>query len=141
MIFDAENWQDSWFRDQQFDVCVVGSGPAGITLSRALARKGRNVALFEGGREILSPESQELYAGDIVGMNYWPLETTRLRFFGGSSNHWQGWCRPLDAWDFLPRDVNPHSGWPITKSDLDGYAAETAEILDLQPSMPVADKS
>jgi hypothetical protein len=40
---------------------------------------------------------------------------------------------PLDAWDFLPHPSNPHSGWPIAKSDLDPFAAETDEILDLRP--------
>jgi choline dehydrogenase-like flavoprotein len=32
--------------------------------------------------------------------------------------------------------VNPDSGWPIAKSDLDGYAAETDDILDLEPNDP-----
>lgn len=136
MIFDAENRDDSWFRDRTFHVCVVGSGPAGITLARALARHGHDVGLFEAGGESLTADSQDLYKGDIVGVRYWPLEKTRLRFFGGSSNHWGGWSRPLDAWDFVPNPVNPDSGWPIAKSDLDGYAAETDEILDLEPDDP-----
>lgn len=133
MIFDAENREDGWFRDRIFDVCVVGSGPAGITLSRALARHGRNVGLFEGAGETLTTESQELYAGDVIGVNYNPLDAARLRFFGGTSNHWAGMCRSLDASDFVPHSANPHSGWPIAKSDLDPYAAETDEILDLPP--------
>jgi choline dehydrogenase-like flavoprotein len=39
----------------------------------------------------------------------------------------------LDSADFVPHAGNPNSGWPIAKSDLDSYAAETDEILDLQP--------
>ena len=87
MIFSAEDRQDHWFRDTSFDVCVVGAGPAGISLSRALARRGRTVGLFEGGGEKLSPESQELYVGDIVGNKYPPLDMSRLRYLGGTSNH------------------------------------------------------
>ena len=29
---------------------------------------------------------------------------TRLRYLGGSSNHWAGWCRKLEAHDFRPPD-------------------------------------
>jgi choline dehydrogenase-like flavoprotein len=132
VIFDAEDREDGWFRDQVFDVCVVGAGPAGITLARALARRSRKVCLLEGGGTEFSEESQELYAGDVVGYNYVPLDVTRLRYLGGTSNHWSGWSRPLDAWDFAPHAANPRSGWPITKTDLDVYARETDEILDLK---------
>ena len=137
MIFDAEHRDEGWFRDRTFDVCVVGSGPAGIALARSLAGHGRDVGLFEAGGETLTAESQDLYKGDIVGVRYWALDKTRLRFFGGSSNHWGGWSRPLDAWDFVPNRVNPDSGWPIAKADLDGYAAETDKILDLEPNDPI----
>jgi hypothetical protein len=37
----------------------------------------------------------------------------------------------LDAHDFEPKPQNPGSGWPISKSDLDPYAQETRQILDL----------
>ena len=51
MIRDAETRQEDWFRDQSFDVCVIGSGPAGTTLARQLAKKGLSVGLFEAGGE------------------------------------------------------------------------------------------
>ena len=34
---------------EPFDACVIGSGPAGITLARALAARGARVALMEAG--------------------------------------------------------------------------------------------
>ena len=46
------------------------------------------------------------------------------------SNHWTGFCRYLDEGDFLKRDdIDGHIGWPITKSELDLFRAEAAEIL------------
>jgi len=137
MIYNAEERQADWFRDPSCDVCVVGSGPAGITIARALAGRGRTVALFEGGGENPSERSQEIYEGDVVGREYWPLNLTRVRCLGGASNHWGGICRELDASDFEPRPANPKSGWPITKADLEGYAAEADDILDLPAPRPV----
>ena len=119
--------------DEPFDVCVVGAGPAGITLARRLAGQGARVALMEGGGLEISAESQDLYAGDIVGEEYFPLDITRLRYFGGSSNHWTGYCREFFAEDFAPRPGDPWSGWPIGKADLDPYQAEADAILDLPP--------
>ena len=118
-----------------FDVCVVGSGPAGITLARKLKEQGLHVALMEAGGRDPSPESQELYGGENVGLPYFPLDVTRLRFLGGSSNHWQGWCRRLAEHDFKPRPGDPWSGWPIARTDLVPYEAEADAILE----MPSAD--
>lgn len=133
MILDAEARADDWFRDRVFDVCVVGSGPAGVTLARRLGAQGVSVGLFEAGGLELKPESQELYKGEATGQPYYPLDATRLRFFGGSSNHWGGWTRPLDPYDFEAKPHHPLSGWPITKADLDPYADEAASILNLPP--------
>src|SRR5215472_11135152 len=36
--------------EQIFDVCVIGSGPAGGVLSKELAESGAKVALIEAGR-------------------------------------------------------------------------------------------
>jgi choline dehydrogenase-like flavoprotein len=130
MIIDATTAEAGLF-DRRFDACVIGSGPAGITLARRLAAQGLSVALMEAGGLELTAESQEIYEGEITGLDYYPLDVARLRYFGGSSNHWGGWCHPLDAWDFTPHPWARFSGWPIAKSDLDPYQGETDSILDL----------
>ena len=43
------------------------------------------------------------------GKNY--LLASRRRQFGGTSNHWRGWCRPIDPEAFLPRSWVSESGW------------------------------
>jgi len=131
MILDAETSRDGLARG--FDVCVIGTGPAGITIARKLAEAGASVALMEGGGEDYEHRSQDLYKGQVSGLDYWPLDQPRLRLLGGSSNHWAGWSRPLDTLDFTARGHVPLSGWPITRADLDPYAAETDAILDLPP--------
>ena len=141
MIFDAEDMDRSLF-DRTFDICVVGSGPAGMTLALTLAAAGFDVALMEGGGLDFTEESQDLYVGHVTGLDNEELDVSRLRFFGGSSNHWYGRTRPLEAIDFEPRDYNPLSGWPIGKADLDPYQARADEILDITtpvtPDEPVA---
>ena len=141
MILDAAAMDRSLF-DRVFDICVIGSGPAGMTVARALARGGFDVALMEGGDLDLTEESQELYEGEVEGLDSFELDVSRLRFLGGSSNHWNGRCRPLEASDFPPQPRGALGGWPIGKETLDPYAAETEEILDLRhplaPERPVA---
>lgn len=139
MIFDANTVERSSF-ERTFDICIIGSGPAGISIARKIAASGLDVALMEGGSLDLTPESQELYEGDILGLDYYDPTTTRLRYFGGTSNHWGGRSRPLDPYDFEARPYHPLSGWPITAADLEPYVAETDEILDLPPADVLPDR-
>lgn len=48
---------------------------------------------------------------------------------GGSSNHWQGRCRHLDAIDFETRPGVPGGAWPISKPDLDPYLDGARALL------------
>ncbi len=132
MIVDAGVVDRTLF-SRVFDVCVVGAGPAGITLAESLAAQNLDVALMEAGDLEFTSESQELYEGDIVGMDYFDLDVPRLRFFGGTSNHWDGRSRSLDPHDFRPHPWHALSGWPVTAAELDPWRAKTDEILDLPP--------
>ena len=112
------------------DLCIIGGGPAGITLARRLAKRGRRILLLESGGLDHDPIIAALGVGTNVGMTYYGLEDSRLRFFGGTTNIWGGRCARLDPIDFEPRDWVPHSGWPIGPEQLqEGY--ERAE-QDLQ---------
>jgi hypothetical protein len=117
--------------DRRFDVCIAGSGPAGMSLALALAEKGKDVLLLEGGGTEFSGRSQDLYIGENTGDPYFELDDARLRFLGGSSNHWGGVCRPLDAIDFAYKDYCPEAHWPIDRQDLDPYLERAKEILDV----------
>jgi len=106
------------------DTCIVGGGPAGITLALELGRRGRDVILAEGGALEFESDSQEIYRGTVEGDPYYDLEIARLRYLGGSSNHWTGIVRELDEEDFLPKRAAPdRTAWPIRRRDLDPYLA------------------
>jgi hypothetical protein len=129
MLIDASKGGEAWFSNNHYEACICGAGPAGIALALRLAAKGYRVALLEGGGLEASEASQFLYKGSNVGLPYFELETCRLRFLGGSSNHWQGYIRPLESRDFDAYRHHPLNAWPIKKPDLDPYAAEAASIL------------
>jgi choline dehydrogenase-like flavoprotein len=113
------------------DVCIVGAGPAGIAIALRLAGAGLTVGLVESGGFDLSLRNQRLYSGHNIGHDYFRLDGCRFRMFGGSTNRWGGWCRPLDPADYDVRPWVPHSGWPISEDEAAPHYARTAEMLDI----------
>jgi len=116
------------------DVCVIGAGPAGISLVRELRGSRLDVCLLEsGGGSDLIARTQDLSRGadPHAGWPYEALEATRVRVFGGTSIVWEGACLPLDAEDFRARPWVAHSGWPITRSALDPYYRRAAAVCEL----------
>ncbi len=115
-----------------YDVCIAGTGAAGITLALGLEKKGWKVALLEGGDLQYSERSQSLYHGKSVGLPYeGRIRACRLRYLGGATNHWAGRCMQLQPVDFEKKSYIPLPGWPIKKEDLDKYTENAAQILDL----------
>jgi len=113
------------------DLCIVGGGAAGITLALAFAGdRDIDVCLVESGGLDFDADVQELYRGQTIGVAYEPYDT-RLRYFGGSTNHWGGWCRPLEEMDFEARPWVPHSGWPIGLAELAPYYTEAGALCEV----------
>ena len=117
---------------RRYDVCVVGSGPAGMTVARELAAGGQSVALLEAGSFERSERSQAIYKGQETGLKTWSaIESCRLRYFGGTSNHWSGQCGVLDAWSFAAARHHDLPGWPIERQELMSYLPRALDVLDL----------
>lgn len=114
-------------------VCIIGSGPAGLSLALQLERYKIPCLVLEAGGLEYSAADQDAYRGEVVGDSYFDLSAARLRHFGGTSGHWAGWCRPRGESDFEPRRGMAHSGWPIRKAHLDPYVKQTDTILNLAP--------
>lgn len=129
MLVDANTFPAG--RVERARVCIFGSGPAGMMLAHNLAEDGIDVLLVEAGGLEFESLSQELYQGTVVGDPYYDLDETRLRYFGGTSGHWGGQCRPLDPQDFVARPGRPGTGWPIGAEELEPYLAGASEILEI----------
>jgi len=117
--------------DISCDICIIGAGAAGITLACSLIDSGIQVCLLESGGLDFSPDIQSLYDGVGVGLESASPTGCRLHHFGGSTNHWRGWCARLKDIDFEPRSWIPHSGWPIRRRDLDTYYEKAQAICQI----------
>jgi len=113
------------------DLCIVGAGVAGITIAREFNGAPQSVCLVESGGLKFDRATQSLYEGESLGLPY-DLDETRSRFFGGSSNCWGGWCCPLDALDFEQRSWVPHSGWPLSRAELQPYYERAGRVCGLE---------
>lgn len=130
------------------DVGIIGAGAAGIALALELMGDGLDVALIESGGLDYDADTQALYDGDVTGLVYFPLDSARLRYFGGTTNHWGGQSVPLQPIDFTARDWVPASGWPIGYDEYARYlpraeplcrlttAAAGSEVWVPTPPMP-----
>jgi choline dehydrogenase-like flavoprotein len=112
------------------DIAIIGAGAAGITLVRELAGAPWRVALIESGNFDPDDATQALYDGESGAVEY-PLAESRLRYFGGTTNHWGGWCRPLSPIDFEGRPALGIPAWPIDRAALDPYYKRAAEACQL----------
>lgn len=115
------------------DICIIGAGAAGIGMALDWIDSGHDVVLLEGGGFEVEADIQDLYHGENVGQRYYPLVSSRLHYFGGTTGHWAGFCSTLDPIDFEERDWIPYSGWPIRRSDLDPFYIRAQRLLELGP--------
>jgi len=127
MISDAANGLPA---ELETEVCIAGAGPAGIVLALELARRGRRVLLLEGGGTDTPGDAQSVYEGETSGRPY-PLLGSRLRWLGGTSNHWGGWVKPLDDVDFEDKSHFPLPGWPIGLAELRPWYSSAAQWCEL----------
>jgi choline dehydrogenase-like flavoprotein len=127
--------------DQQVegDVCIVGAGPAGISVARELIGNGARVWLLESGGRDVERRAQRLNRGQSVGYPIHLPHQSRVRAFGGTTRHWfapgdESWAaRPLDPVDFEVRPGIRYSGWPFDRAHLDPYYAHAQALCQLGP--------
>ena len=113
-----------------YDVVVVGSGPAGVTVARKLeALTGFRVLLVESGDEDvgIARELAKVEAEGDFGAVYYARHSQRV--FGGTSNIWTGHCAVLDERPFL------NDEWPLPYAELYGHYPEAARILNVPPAV------
>ena len=140
MIIDARLLPDN--KEINTDVCIVGSGLAGVTLAREFMDREFSVCILESGGPKAEPETQSLAWGENVGHPYFSIDTAYARYCGGTINRWMidvgdhrygARMRPFDPIDFEERDWVPYSGWPFDKSHLDPFYERAQRICKIDP--------
>jgi choline dehydrogenase-like flavoprotein len=112
------------------EICVVGSGAAGLTLARRLDGTGRRVIVLEaGGFEHDETAEVDSFEIEHAGTPYRNPIASRGRWFGGSTNLWFGRIATPQAIDLAHRPWVPHSGWPFTIEALDPWIEVAAQVL------------
>lgn len=149
MLIDARSVSDGTRLGA--DLCIIGAGPAGLTVARLLAARGIDICLIEsGGPEPEQDASiRDLSTGRNVGLDYFRLEDARGRGIGGSGTRWNipigergvgVRLRPLEPIDFETRDWLPRSGWPFDRAYLQPYYRRAAALCGIEPEQPDADE-
>jgi choline dehydrogenase-like flavoprotein len=121
------------------DLCIVGAGPAGITLAHELVGSRLDVLLLESGGLAPDEPPQALNDGTVTGDAYADLRSTRYRRAGGTAHIWNTQVDstmgakyvPLDPWDFEPRPDVPLSGWPFSYCELEPFYVRAQHVCGL----------
>ncbi|MFO1038929.1 MAG: GMC family oxidoreductase [Geminicoccaceae bacterium] len=131
MIEDLRDAEDG--KTLEADIVIIGGGVAGITLALELANSKLSVIVAESGGHDLEWETQALSEGAVTGTEYFALEACRLRYLGGSSNHWDNRSYIFGEVDFAERPWVPWSGWPIGIDHLLPFYARAMPYAQLGP--------
>ncbi len=128
MYLNADQFPDGTVL-RSFDLCIVGAGAAGLAMAKRLIGSPLRVLVLSSGAasERGRPASyrQAIYKGTVGPLlaNADPLflDRSRLHMYGGTTNHFGFWSRPLDDADLKPRPGYRESHWPFGIAELRRY--------------------
>jgi choline dehydrogenase-like flavoprotein len=141
---------------RKYDICVIGSGPAGTVTANSLVEKGVDTILLESGNGlahwVFDKRLKNLAAYEFSGDTDYPLTKTKARLVGGNSNFWTGRCERLHPSDFENHAYTPAGNpWPVTYDEMApfyemaentlrvrGSSQRTGDSPPRQKSLPVS---
>lgn len=119
---------------ENFDCCVVGAGPVGLTVALEAASAGLRVLLLDAGTATAKEDAAAVAARPpthvVDPATHAPMEQATRRGIGGASWLWGGRCVQFEPIDFEQRDYVPGSGWPLSAADVAPWQAAAAAYMD-----------
>jgi choline dehydrogenase-like flavoprotein len=124
-----------------FDICIVGAGAAGIPMAKRLIGSNKKVLLVVSGRSTdrgrPEDQRQNMYKGTIGDflkkVDPIFLERSRLHMYGGTTNHFGFWSRPLDPIDYVSRPSYRNASWPFDGRELEPYYQAAHQVGHFGP--------
>lgn len=114
----------------EVDVCIVGTGPAGLTIAHELSAPHVRVVLLESGGRERDAWHDDLNEVENVGVPRQPDQwLVRNRLLGGTSATWNGKLATFDDIDFAHRPWVPGSRWPFGRETLRPYLVRSMTYL------------
>ncbi len=124
MVIDSNELTDP--NPSPYDICIIGSGPAGLTVANELRDSGLRIAVLESGQLEKTEHADRLKT--VITTGGIPVKhNSRERVLGGASATWDGLSAPLEPIDLAERAWVPLSGWPICHSELLSYYRQAAD--------------
>ncbi|MDC1328954.1 GMC oxidoreductase [Pseudomonadales bacterium] len=117
-----------------FDICIIGSGPAGAFVANEMSTIGQSIVIVESGNDSVDMDitnSVDLQDSNISGDINFGMSSQ----VGGASNLWGGWLVKLDKIDFTKRSLFNFKGWPIKFDELLSYYKRVDNYLELNGAL------
>ena len=141
-------------KSESYDVCVIGSGPAGGVLSKELAESGAKVVLVEAGRVLKTADYRfhsmpydfpkrvrpdPGYPKEVVESIHYEdsdkISVDRIRAVGGRSTHWNAGVFRFAEWDFRERSLEGiEEDWPLSYQELAPYYSYVERMIGVSGS-------
>ncbi len=117
---------------EEYDVCIVGTGPAGAFAANKIAKKGYKVLMLEAGNNHVNSEVGSNI--DLYDDRYNSLDFGFSQQVGGSSNLWAGGLAKLDNIDFEERKEFNFLSWPLKLNQMNDYYSRVNEMIGIHNS-------
>ena len=114
------------------DLCVIGTGAAGIAIAREFFGTDTGVLLLESGGLTQGAKSDSLNGGESTGLAPASLTEGRGRSLGGSTALWAGQCLPPAEGMLERRPWVSHSGWPLERRELEPYVRRAEALFGIE---------
>src|SRR5580658_9569992 len=118
-----------------YDLCIIGSGPAGIILALEYQKlkPADSIIIIEYGKSETAPMNRLDDSVKVLNPinHHLPYECTN-KGLGGSSASWGGRCVMYDEIDFMPREIlKGQCTWDLSlMRDSHKFADRAAEYLE-----------